>query len=255
MMQAFMVVLREGIEAFLIVAITFAYLRKTKRNYLIPSALWGVAGSVLVSGILGYWLWKTQGAHQPLWEGSLAVVTAILVVSFVIHMQKVGPHFKQDVEQHIDQAAKKSASSFIGIFLFTVLMISREGMEMVLLLLQIQGQQLMTGVFLGILAAAAVAVLWQQFGYLINLKKFFQITSVFLVLFSIQIAVQAFHEFTEAGIFPNSEALHAATEPYSTAGVYGKLYSNVVFFGCAFWLMISLFSEKVLNTKKALQNF
>ncbi len=245
MHQAFFIVLREGVESFLIVAITFAYLRKTGQKHLLRAVLWGVLGSIAVSGLLGFLLWKNQGLNQPLWEGVLAAVTAILVASLVVHMWKVGPHFKQDMERELAQATQKSSGSSWGVFLFTIVMMSREGMEMVLLLLQIQDSKIILGIFLGVLAAALIAVLWQQFGYLINMKKFFQITSVFFLLFTAQIAFQAFHEFSEAGVLPNSEALHAASEPFSTQGIYGKQYSNFIFFGCALWLVMSLVVEKL----------
>ena len=98
MYQAFMVVLREGVEAFLIVAIVFAYLRKTSQPQLLGAVGWGIAGAFALSGLLGYFLWITQGAHQPLWEGILAVLTVALVISLVVHMWKVGPALKSSME-------------------------------------------------------------------------------------------------------------------------------------------------------------
>ena len=249
MLQAFVIVLREGIEAFLIVAITFSYLRKTLQQRLLPAVHWGVAGSILASGGLGFWLWKTQGANQPFWEGIFGIATVILVASLVVHMWKVGPHFKQDMESQLAKTTRKTKIPYWGVFLFTIFMVCREGMEMVLLLFQVQDPQLTTGIALGVFAAAIVAILWQQFGYLINMKKFFQITSVFLLLFILQIAVQAFHEFTEAGVLPNSEALHIASEPFSTEGIYGKMYGNIVFFSCALWLIGSLLLERLSKGK------
>ncbi len=245
MFQSFIVVLREGIEAFLIVAITIAYLRKTGQPHLLHAVYWGIAGSVATSAGLAYWLWTHEGANQPLWEGILGSITAILVATLVVHMWKVGPQFKQDMENQLARATKqaKSSASFLGIFLFTIVMISREGMEMMLLLFQIQDPRLLQGIALGVLGAMVIALLWEQFGYRINMRTFFQITSVFLLLFTIQIAGHAFHEFTEAGIFPNSEALHEASEAFSSSGVFGKLYSNVVFAGCGLWLIASWIFE------------
>ncbi len=245
MYQAFMIVLREGVEAFLIVAIIFAYLRKTGQRRLLPAVLWGTAGGVFASSALAYFLWMDQGASQPFWEGVFATVTAVLVSGLVIHMWRVGPHFKEDVENELAKATGRSATSFWGVLLFTVVMVCREGMEMVLMLFQIQDAEIVSGILLGVLAAVAIAVAWQQFGYLINMKTFFRATSVFLLLFILQIAFQAFHEFTEAGIFPNSEYLHEISEPFSSQGLYGKMYLNAIFFGCALWLATSLFFEKI----------
>src|SRR3990167_304543 len=169
MLQAFMSALKEGVEAFLIVAITFAYLRKTGQQYLFKAVGWGIAASVVVSGILGYILWVTQGQNQPLWEGILASVTAILVGSLIVHMWKMGPQLTQSTENDLSKVTVGSGNwaSMAGVFIFTVVMISREGMEMTLLLFQINEPHITGGMLLGVAAAAAIALLWQQFGYMI----------------------------------------------------------------------------------------
>lgn len=95
----------------------------------------------------------------------------------------------------------------------------------------------MKGVFLGVCGAVIIAYLWQQFGYLIKLKHFFQVTAVFLMLFIVQVAMQSFHEFTETGLLPNSEVLHVATEPWSHEGFYGKWFSLLSILGCGLWLI------------------
>ena len=239
MYQAFMIVLREGVEAFLLVAITFAYLRKTFQHNLLPAVLWGILASFLLSGSLGYLFWKNEGASQPLWEGIFGIVTVMLVTSLVIHMWRIGPQLKQEMETHLRKATAKPTyqASFWGVFLFTSFMISREGMETALLLIQVHEPSIVTGIILGIVAAGLVAYLWQQFGYLIDLRHFFRVTAVFLLLFVFQVAFQSFHEFTEAGVLPNSEWLHKATEPFSAEGIWGKWYANLSFFGCAIWLI------------------
>ena len=251
MAQAFMIVLREGVEAFLIVAITFAYLRKTLQTHLLRAVVWGIAASIGTSGLLGCLFWKGQGANQPLWEGIFGWVTVISVSTLVIHMWRVGPRLKQEMENRLEKATAKPSiqASFLAVFLFTTFMISREGMETALLLLQIHEPSIVTGILLGILAAAFIAYLWEQFGYLINMKHFFRVTAVFLLLFTVQIAMQSFHEFTEAGILPHSEALHAATEPFSTEGIWGKWFSNLSFFGCALWLIGAWLVEQFSRNK------
>jgi len=256
MAQAFMIVSREGVEAFLIVAITFAYLRKTLQTHLLRAVIWGIAASIGTSGFLGYLFWKGQGANQPLWEGIFGLVTVVLVTSLVIHMWRVGPRLKQKMENRLEKARAKPTyqASFWGVFLFTTFMISREGMETALLLLQVHEPRMVTGVLLGLLAAAFVAYLWQQFGYLINMKHFFRVTAVFLLLFTVQIAFQSFHEFTEAGILPNSEALHQATEPFSTEGIWGRWFSNLSFFGCALWLVGTWLMENFSGNKPSIAN-
>lgn len=248
-----MIVLREGVEAFLIVAITFAYLRKTGQQHLLSAVNWGIAASVFLSALLGFFLWSNQGANQPLWEGIFALVTVVLVGSLIVHMWRMGPQLKSAMESELSKVMQKSGDTapYWSVVLFTAIMISREGMEMMLLLFQIQDPRIVLGIALGVAASVAIALLWQQFGYLINLRRFFQITALYLLLFTIQIAVQAFHEFTEAGIFPNSEALHIASEPYSSEGLYGKWYGNFTFAVCSLWLIGSLIFERSRKPKTA----
>ena len=240
-----MIVLREGVEAFLIVAITFAYLRKTLQVHLLRAVVWGIVASIGASGFLGYLFWKGQGANQPFWEGVFGLVTVVLITTLVIHMWRVGPKLKQEMEGRLEKAARpRGLSAALDVFFFTLIMITREGMETALLLFQIHEPAIVTGILLGILAAAGVALLWQQFGYLINMKHFFQVTSVYLLLFTLQILVQSFHEFTEAGILPGSEQLHLASEPYSLEGVYGKAFSTATVVGCGLWLLAAWIGER-----------
>jgi high-affinity iron transporter len=250
MLQAFIIVLREGFESFLIIAITLAYLGKTGQSNLIPAVYSGVIASVLVSAALGYWLY--QGASGPLWEGVFALVSAVLIGAFVIHMWKMAPHLKQDMEKRLTKATagKPARVASLGVFLFTVFMISREGMETALLLMQIHTSEIVTGMVLGLLAVIAMALLWLKLSIMINLKLFFQVTAIFLMLFVAQVLLYAFHEFTEAGIFPNSEALHAATEVYSPDGLYGKWFSLGMVFICGIWLLGAWVKEMISNSNK-----
>ena len=74
MFQAFVITLREGLEAFLIVAISLAYLRKSGRHQLIPAVHWGIGLSVLLS--IGAGMLFQRASNQALWEGVLALVAA-----------------------------------------------------------------------------------------------------------------------------------------------------------------------------------
>jgi high-affinity iron transporter len=112
------------------------------------------------------------------------------------------------------------------VFLFTLLMITREGMETALLmgtlLFQIKAVDLIIGATAGVSVAAFVASLWSRYGHRVNLGLFFQVTAVFLLVFVVQLLIYGFHELTEANIFPYSEPLHIATEPYGPDGLYGR---------------------------------
>jgi high-affinity iron transporter len=131
--------------------------------------------------------------------------------------------------------------------MFTVLMITREGMETALLLIQVHDSNMISGALLGLGAAGLLAWTWARFSHLINLKRFFQVTGIFLLLFMVQVAFYSFHEFAEAGVLPNSDALHAATEKFSADGLYGQWFSLLLVVICAFWLAGAWFVDRLQN--------
>jgi high-affinity iron transporter len=235
MLNALIIVFREGFEAFLTVAIIFAYLRKTGRDHLRPAVWWGIAASVVASFGLGYLL---QRVNQPLWEGILGLVAALLVASFVIHMWRTAPRLKSDMEARLQHHSTKTSTTLanLGIFAFTTLMITREGMETALMLIQVRQAGFWLGCAAGLAAAAAMSWVWAHYGHRVNVKRFFQVTGLFLLLFTVQIIFYAIHEFSEAELLPNSEAIHVATEPFSPVGVYGKWISVGMVGICAAWL-------------------
>ncbi len=248
MLNAFMIVLREGFEAFLIVAIIFSYLRKTGQRWLTPAVYAAIATALAASAGLGYWLSQaTEGVNQALWEGILGLVAIVLVATLIVHMRRVAPKLKQTMHQKLDEATTGRSGwlAFLGVFIFTVLMITREGMETALMLLQIKDQgQLLIGALIGLAAATLLALAWAHYGHLINMKRFFQVTSLFLVLFLVQIAIYTFHEFSEARILPNSEALHAATEAWSPEGKYGQWFSMSIVVICIGWLVTAFLTDR-----------
>jgi high-affinity iron transporter len=249
MLQAFIVVFREGFESFLIVGIILAYLRRIGQHQLIPAMYWGIAASLVASAGLGYML--SKGVNEALWEGLFGVATIILVGTLVAHMWKAGAHMKREMESKLSRISERSSGlAFAGVFLFTLVMITKEGMETVLMLFQIHEAQLITGVALGVVGAIAISWAWVNVGHLINVKRFFQVTSIFLMLFMVQIGIYSFHEFSEAGILPNSQVLHEATEPLSPTGIYGSWFSIVAIGICAIWLAGAYINDS-LKKKKA----
>jgi high-affinity iron transporter len=166
--------------------------------------------------------------NQALWEGVLAIAAAVLVASLIVHMWRHAKHLKRNIETRLESSAMRAgAKAFLGVFLFTVLMITREGMETALLIgslvLQTEGTStIVWGAIGGTLVAACIAWLWSRYGHRVNLAVFFQVTAVFLAVFVVQLLIYGFHELTEANIFPYSEPLHWATEPYGPDGRYGQ---------------------------------
>jgi high-affinity iron transporter len=242
MLQAFVITLREGLEAFLIVAISLAYLRKSGRDELVPAVRWGIAAAVLIS--IGAAFLFQRAANHSLWEGVLGLIAAASVASLTIHMWRTARKIKKEIEGHLhDSALKTGAAAFAGVFLFTLLMITREGMETALLmgtlLFQMPSMSIISGAVAGTLAAAFVAWLWSRYGHRVNLGLFFQVTAVFLLVFVLQLVVYGFHELAEARVFPHSEFLHAATEPYGPDGMYGQYLTYMLVLLPLAWLVIS----------------
>ena len=126
MYTALMITLREGIEAFLIVAITLAYLKKTGRPALAGAVYAGTGIALLVSWAAS--LAFAQAGNKPLWEGLLAFVTAVLVVTFTVHVLRTAKYMKRELEGRLEHVAT-SRWAWWGVFGFTVLAITREGME------------------------------------------------------------------------------------------------------------------------------
>jgi high-affinity iron transporter len=248
MPQAFVITLREGLEAFLIVAISLSYLRKTGRHQLVPAVHWGIALSILVSIGAAYLFQRAN--NQALWEGVLALTAAVLVASLIVHMWRHAKRLKSEIETRLESSALRTgAKAFLGVFLFTVLMITREGMETALLigslLLQTTATNIVWGAIAGTLVAACVAWLWSRYGHRVNLALFFQVTAVFLAVFVVQLLIYGFHELTEANIFPYSEPLHWATEPYGPDGRYGQWLTYLLVALPLGWLALaSLFGPK-----------
>src|SRR5688572_28108053 len=243
MLQAFVITLREGLEAFLIIAISLAYLRKSGRQELISAVHWGIALSVLLS--IGAAYLFQQASNQALWEGVLAIAAAISVATLTVHMWRTAKKIKSEIEGQLRASTEKSGqAAWLGVFLFTLLMISREGMETALLmgtlLTQVQAMTIITGAVAGTLAAAGVVMLWSRYGHRVNLALFFQVTAIFLLVFVAQLLIYGFHELTEANVFPGSEALHWATEPYGPDGIYGQYLTYMLVAVPLGWLLFAM---------------
>jgi high-affinity iron transporter len=248
MLQSFVITLREGLEAFLIVAISLAYLKKIGRYDLTRAVRWGIAISVAVS--LGAGLLLQQARNQALWESVLALVAAVSVTTLIVHMWRTGRRMKQQIEGRLEQSAGRAgAAAFASVLGFTVLMVTREGMETALLMntlvFQVKAPSVLAGAVAGTVAAATVAWLWSRYGHRINLARFFQVTAVFLLVFVVQLLIYSFHELMEANIgIPNSEALHWATEPYGPDGRYGQMLTYMLVMLPLGWLLVAtLFSQ------------
>jgi high-affinity iron transporter len=131
------------------------------------------------------------------------------------------------------------------VFVIVLLMVTREGMEMAFIAATLARQadsvSLLAGALVGIALAASLAWAWSRYGHRVNLGLFFQVTSIFLVLFALQLCIYAFHEATEASVLPiDNPYWHVATEPYGPEGQYGAMLTYALVLLPGLWLAWSL---------------
>jgi high-affinity iron transporter len=253
--QVLLVTLREGIEMFLIVAIAAAYLRKTGRAPLLSAVAWGAATAVVASVILGVWL--AEVAVLPKWEALLALIAALLVISMVVYMLRAAKEMHRQIGARLESAAQRpDGAAWLGVFLFVVFMITREGMETAFitasLFRQTETVLFVWGALGGLALAALLAWAWSRYGHRVDLGLFFRVTSVFLLLFAVQLIIYAFHEATEANLLPLDNAYwHLATEPYGPEGEYGALLTYALVLVPAAWLAISAMKVRTVKLRDA----
>lgn len=239
MLEAFIITLREGLEAFLIVAISLAYLRQTGRSQLTSAVHWGVAVALAVSGGGAYLLYNA--ANQEWLEGPLALVAAVSVTWMIVHMWRYGRRMKGDIEGKLQTSSQRSGTgAYIGVFLFALLMVSREGLETALLLIQLRETvHLAAAAVVGVGGAAGLAWLYSRYGRRINLSLFFQVTAIFLLVFVVQLTIQGFHEMAEQHFLPYSDIIHERTESWGPDSVFGHMLTYMLVVLPVAWLLIS----------------
>ncbi len=248
MWQGFTIALREGIEAFLIVALTLSYLRRTGRPQLARAVYAAIALSVVTCAGAG--LLFSRAVNQPLWEGLLALVAAVLVGSFLVYMKRVSARLKSDIEKRLETEARAAttARAFWGVLAFTLLMITREGMETALLVatafFQMRSSAVALGLLLGLLGAAAIGFLWTRLGRGVNLRALLNISAVFLAIFVVQLVLYGIHELSEARLFPSSQAIHDATEILGPDGKIGHLLAYALAVVPTVWLLGSWWKKR-----------
>jgi high-affinity iron transporter len=253
--QILLVTLREGIEMFLIVAIAVAYLRKTGRAALLSAVTWGTGAAVLASVVLGVWL--AEVAVLPKWESLLALIAAVLVVSMVVYMLHAAKQMRRHIGDRLEAAAQRpGGGAWLGVFAFVVLMITREGMETAFitasLFRQTETVLFVWGAIAGLALAAALAWAWSRYGHRVDLALFFRVTSVFLLLFAVQLLIYSFHEATEANLLPLDNAYwHLKTEPYGPEGEYGALLTYALVLIPAAWLGVSALKVRSAKMRSA----
>src|SRR5580698_4039393 len=136
MIPTFVVTLREGVEAALVIAIAVAYVKRIGRLDLMP-AVYRALLTAVVASFIAAWGFAKINLNEDAYEGWVLLVSAAFVLSMVIWMNRHGKHLKAEIETGLQKSTQKDgtdSSGGWGVFLFVFLMIFREGVETVLLL-------------------------------------------------------------------------------------------------------------------------
>lgn len=222
MLQTLIITLREGAEAALVVAIAIAYLRKIGRQDLLPAVQKAFGTAVFAS--FGFaWLISRMGLGEDAYEGWTLLASAVFVFSMVLWMNRHARGMKGEIESQLQQ--RSGAGSRWGIFLFVFLMVFREGVETVLMLTAVRfdtdGVLSIAGIALGLGLAILFGVSFVRGTIRINLRSFFRMTTVILMVIVVQLAITGLHELSENQVLPSSREEMA---------LIGPIVSNEVFF-------------------------
>ena len=238
MLSAFLIALREGVEASLVVGIILVYLARTARSHLARFVWYGVAAAAALSLAVAVALERWR-INQDGFEGLMLLVASAFVITMIVWMNRVARHLKKEIEQKVEAyAARAGRAAGWGILLFVFLMVLREGAELALILraveLSSEGVQTWLGTIVGIAVAVAVGLFFFKGTLRIPLHRFFAATSIILMLVAFQLALTGLHELSEAQWLPSSKGEMAVIGPI----VRNELFFFVFIFGAAMLLVL-----------------
>ena len=209
MFPSYLLSLREGIEAALIVGIVLGALRQMRRTDL-SSAVWiGVISASVLSILAGVILTvlglSFEGKAEEIFEGITMLLAASVLTWMIFWMNRQARNIKGDLESGVHKAAFEGGKR--GLFALAFLAVLREGIELALFLVASvfasDVQQTLIGTFLGL--GTAILLGWSLFATTVrlDLRRFFQVTGFLLILFAAGLVAHGVHEFNEAGLIPS----------------------------------------------------
>ncbi|HEY9748188.1 MAG TPA: FTR1 family protein [Allocoleopsis sp.] len=246
-LPTFVITLREGVEAALVVGIVLAYLKKAQQSRLNRWVYGGVGAGLLASALVGILFgWGMQALSvaspkyapvlEPLLEGGFSVLAIALLSWMLIWMTQQARLLKTQVEGAVGAALKRDRQASWGIFSLIFFAVLREGFETVLFIaakLQ-EGLGPTLGALGGLAVAAGLGVLLFKWGIKINLRRFFQVMGILLLLIVSGLVVAALGHFdaamaTLAQMDRSSEALCFYYEPFTKqpACILGPMVWNL----------------------------
>ncbi len=239
MLEALVIVLREGVEASLVIAIVLASLQKSGRGALAPW-VWGGVGLALVGSVAAAFALQQFQWNAEAFEGVLLLVGALCVLTLVVWMDRAAKGLKQEIEAKVEVASKRVTGAGFGLLTFCALMILREGVETLLFLSAIafntDGVSRLIGAGLGLLLSALFAYYLVRGSLRLDIGKFFRVTTLVLYVLAFQMIVGGLHELSEAGWIPATRTTMAIVGPivrHDTLVFLGAVVLALLFVGMA----------------------
>ncbi len=208
MLAGFLLSLREGLEAALIIGIVLGALRKLHRNELNPVIWGGTVSAAIMSVVVALALYAVgislDGAVEAIFEGSTMFLAAAILTWMIFWMHRQSRNIKSGLEHGVRQAL--TLAGVRPIFLLAFVAVLREGVELALFLtaaaFAADARQILIGAVLGLGIAALLS--WSFFATAVrlDLRRFFLVTGAILILFAAGLVAQGVHEFNEVGWIP-----------------------------------------------------
>lgn len=208
MVSSFLIALREGLEAFLIVGILISYLFKINQKRYIKHVIFGAALAIVLSIGLAY-LFELifggfEGKIEKIFEGIVLLLAVIVLTYMIFWMNKQAKNIKSDIEVSVEKAIDKG--KVFSLFFLGFIIVFREGIETVLFFRAISFQtgarELVIGGVIGIISSIVIALIFFISTLKINLSLFFKITGILILLISAGLLSASMHEFQEAKLLP-----------------------------------------------------
>ena len=206
-----LVVLREGFEASLVVAIVLAFLDRSKRRDGFVAVWAGVIGALLVSACVGVTLFaigaELEGTSEYLFEGITTITAACMLVWMIFWMRGRARSIRGDLEGQVTSAV--AAGSALGLAAVAFVGVLREGVETSLFLFSTtqKSSTLVSFVsaLIGLAAAVGLGYAFYRGSHRLDLRRFFTVTSGLLLVFAGWLLAKGLEELAEAGVVPESE--------------------------------------------------
>jgi len=209
-MPAFLLSLREGLEAALIIGIVLGALRRFGRSDQARYVWFGVAAagaaSVAAALVLNAIGAEFEGAAAQIFEGVMMLLAAAVLTWMIFWMQSEGSRLKERLTADVAAATADPGRSNASLFLLAFLAVFREGIELALFLVAATFAttplQTVIGALAGLAVAAALGYLMFRGALRLNVKMFFRVTSLLLIFFAAGMVAYGAHELVEAGVLP-----------------------------------------------------